>query len=42
MAKKGCPEMSVTTYQSILHNIKEERRLVYTAAEALIHTRENL
>jgi hypothetical protein len=31
----GCPETSVTLYQSALHNIPEEAELIYIAAETL-------
>jgi len=35
MAQRGCPEKSVTIYQSKLRNIPESEDLIDVAAEAL-------
>ena len=38
MEPKIVPETAVTNYQSTLRNIPEEKKLIYTAAEARNHS----
>jgi len=38
MGPMGCPETSVSNYQSTLLHISEEQDLIYTAAEAWSHS----